>query len=285
MTKIRQWSILTAVAVLVVFAAGWFLMVKPQQTKSSSLRSEAASQVESNQVLQTQIDALDAEQKNLPQQQRALQRFTTQVPNDAAEPTIIRQLQAAASGAGVNLVSLTPGAASEIVAATPVVTAAPTPTASASTTVTGSSTSTTPAAGATTLAPAAPAGSQLVQLPLVIGVTGSYPNMETFFQSVEKLPRSILVTGWSMCPDVTGNAAASTSSGTAASCTLPATPSNVILPAGTLGATLSAYVFYAPPAGTVTPASQTLATTPSTTTTTTPSPATTPTAATSAAAG
>lgn len=278
MTKIRQWSILTAVAVLVVFAAGWFLMVKPQQSKSSDLRSQAATQQQSNQLLLTQIASLQAEQKNLPQQQLALQKFTTQVPNDAAEPTIIRQLSAAAAGAGVDLVSMTPGAASAVVAVTPV---APVPAA----TTAAAGTSTTPAAGATSLVPSTTAAGQLVQLPITIGVTGTYPNVETFFQSLEKLPRALLVTGWSMCPDVTGSAAVATTTGAGASCTLPSTPTTDKLPAGTLGGTVSADIFYAPPAGTVTSGTTTLgATTTGTTTATTPSPATTPTAAATAPA-
>lgn len=273
MTKMRQWSILTAVAVLVVFAAGWFLMVKPQQSKSASLRSEAATQQQENQVLQTQIDALNAEQKNLPEQQRALQKFNTQVPADAAEPTIIRQLSAAAAGAGVNLVSMTPGTASQVASTTPAVAASPAPTTSAA--------ATTPAAGSTSLVPAASAGGTLVELPIAIGVTGTFPNMETFFLALEKLPRSLLVQSWSMCPDATGNAAVATTTGASATCTLPSTPTTTSLPAGSLGATLNGLVFYSPPVGSVVAPTTT---TPTTTTTTTPSPATTPTAATTAAA-
>jgi Tfp pilus assembly protein PilO len=277
MTKMRQWSILTAVAVLVVFAAGWFLMVKPQQSKSSSLRSQAATQQQENQVLQTQIDALNAEQKNLPEQQRVLQKFNTQVPADAAEPTIIRQLSAAAAGAGVNLVSMTPGTVSQVASSTPAVVASPAPTASAA--------ATAPAAGSTSLVPAATAGGTLIELPIAIGVTGTFPNMETFFLALEKLPRSLLVQSWSMCPDVTGNAAAASTAGASATCTLPSTPTTTSLPTGSLGATLNGLVFYSPPAGSVV-APTTTTTTPTTGTTasTTPSPATTPTAATTAAA-
>jgi Tfp pilus assembly protein PilO len=245
MTKIRQWSILTVVAVLVVFAAGWFLLVKPQHAKSASLRSQAATQQESNQLLLTQIASLQVEQKSLPQQQQALQKFTTQVPNDASEPTIIRQLTAAAAGAGVDLVSMTPGTAAAVVSAT--VATAPVPAA----TPTAGATTTTPAAGATSLVPSAATTGQLVQLPITIGVTGSFPNVESFFQSLEKLPRALMVTSWSMCPDATETGAAAPTGG-GATCTVPATPSNKTLPTGTLGATLSAVVFYAPPVATAT---------------------------------
>ena len=43
MNKMRQWSMLTAAAVVVVFIAGWFLAVSPQRHKAAQLRSQAAS--------------------------------------------------------------------------------------------------------------------------------------------------------------------------------------------------------------------------------------------------
>ena len=127
----------------------------------------------------------------------------------------------------------------------------------------------------------------MIQLPVTLAILGSYPNVESFFQSLEKLPRALLVTGWSLCP-----AGPSTSTATAggASCTAPSPPSNVTLPAGTVGGTLNAVVFYAPPAGTTAPAVPSVATTTAPSTTTTPAPTTstaatpTPTVASSAPA-
>jgi Tfp pilus assembly protein PilO len=263
----RQWSILTAVAVIIVFAAGWFLLVKPQRAKSTDLRSQATTQEQANQVLLSQIAALQQEEKNLPQQQAALRKFSTQVPDNAAEPTIIRQLSAAAAGAGVDLVSMTPGTAAPVVAPA----TAPTTTAPGTT-----STTTAPATGTTSLTPSTSA-SGLVQLPISIGIIGSYPNVETFFQSLEKLPRSILITGWSLCPEqTTGSATGSSSSG----CAAPTAPANKTLSPDSLGGTLSATVFYAPPAGTVTTGTSltpaTTTTAPTTGSTAAPSTAATP---------
>jgi Tfp pilus assembly protein PilO len=260
MTKTRQWTVFTAIAVVIVLLAGWFLLVKPQSTKASNLRTQATSQQQSNALLQTQIAALVTEQRQLPQQQQALQKFATKVPSDPSEPAIIRQLSAAANGSGVELVSMTPGSA------TPVTAAGATP-------------------GAATLAPTASAGGTLIQLPIALAILGSYANVESFFQSLEKLPRALLVTGWSLCP--TG-AAAGGSSGV--SCTPPAPPANVTLPSGTIGGTLNAVVFYAPPAGTTASAVPSVATTTAPSTTTTPAPTTstaatpTPTVASSAPA-
>jgi Tfp pilus assembly protein PilO len=254
MTKMRQWSIFTAVTVVVVLAAGWFLLVKPQRSNASTLRGQAVTQQQANQQLQAQIAQLESEQRSLPKEQAELQKFATQVPNNSAEPTVIRQLSAAAAAADVDMVTLTPGA--------------PTP-------VTASSTSLAPSTTST-----------LMALPLSISFTGTYPNVESFFQGLETLPRSMLITGWSLCPTT------SATSGGSGGCSAPAPPSNKTLPAGAVGGTLSTEVFYAPPAGASTSStlgSTTGTTTPSTTATpgataTTPTTSTTPTAAPTAAA-
>jgi Tfp pilus assembly protein PilO len=283
MTKMRQWTILTVVAVIVVFAAGWFMLVKPQKSKSATLRSQAATQQQNNQVLVTQIAALQQEEKNLPQQQARERKFATQVPNDAAEPTIIRQLSAAADGAGVDLVSMTPGAATPVVSAATAAAPATEATAAAST----AGTSSTPAAGATSLAGTATPAGQLVELPISLGITGTFPNVESFFQSLERLPRALLVTGWSLCPEGTAASGAAPAGGGGATCTAPTVPAGKTLAPNALGGTLSAVIFYAPP---VAPTAATgTATTPTTTssvpsTTTTPAPSTS-TAATPATTG
>jgi Tfp pilus assembly protein PilO len=224
MTKTRQWTIFTAVAVLVVLVAGWMLLVKPQSSHKSNLESQTASQEQQNSVLQSQIATLESEQKQLPAQQQALQKFSTQVPSDPSEPTIIRQLSAAASGAGVDLVSLTPGDATAV---------------TASATATG-----------TTSLSATQASGSLVALPIAVDIVGTYPNVESFFQSLEKLPRALLVSGWSLCPDSTSSGSSASSTGSSnVSCTPPATPGNKTLAPGSLGGVLSATVFYAPPGG------------------------------------
>jgi Tfp pilus assembly protein PilO len=269
MTKMRQWSILTVVAVIIVFAAGWFLLVKPQNSKASDLRSQALTQEQQNAVLQSQIATLQSEEKSLPEQQAELRKFSTQVPENAAEPTIIRQLSAAAAGAGVDLVSMTPGTPAAVVSPTVTEPAPTDPTA---------------ATGTTSLTGATAAGG-LTQLPISIGITGTFPNVESFFQSLETLPRALLVSSWSLCPTGPSAAAASSSSGTGASCTPPSVPTAKALPEGTLGGTLSATIFYAPPAGTVPATGTATTTTPSTTTTpeATPTTAATPAPTTSAA--
>jgi Tfp pilus assembly protein PilO len=240
MTKMRQWSVMTAAAVIIVFAGGWLLLVKPQQSKVSSVKTQAASQQQANQVLLQQIAARQAQQKQLPNEQAQLQKLATQVPTVPDEPGIIRSLSSSASGAGVNLLSLTPGAATTITA-----------TAATST-------------GAATL-PSAAAG-QLVELPVSINVLGSYSNVESYFQLLEKLPRALLVTQFTLCP-ATG--------GAGAGCSAPTVPTGTSLPDGSMGATISANVFFSPTTPTVAAGGTT--TLPGTTpTTAATAPATTP---------
>lgn len=234
MSVMRRWTIITIVTVLVILLAGYELLVKPQKSKVSDYQSQAQQQELANEQLTTQIAALQAEQKELPQQQQALQKFSTQIPNDPEEPTLIRQFTTAAHGAGVDLRAITPAA----------------PTA-----VTGST-----ASGAQTLGAAPTPTEALSELSISLQITGSYPNVESFFESLEKLPRALTVVSFTVSP---GASTGSTTSG-----------------ATLLTVTISTNVFFTPPAdttsttGTQTLTPTTTATTPPPTTTTTTAPST-----------
>jgi Tfp pilus assembly protein PilO len=167
MTQTRKWTAVTAAVAVLVLVAGWFLLVRPQHSKADTLKAQAAAQQQANQVLQTQIASLRAEQKNLPQEQKVLQKLASQLPDTDAEPALIRQLSTVADGSGVDLSSVTPGQAAAV-----------------------SST------GSTTLGSTSTAG--LMQIPLSMTISGAYANIESFFQSLEKMPRSVLVTGVSL---------------------------------------------------------------------------------------
>jgi Tfp pilus assembly protein PilO len=241
MTKMRQWTVMTIVAVVIVFAGGWLLLVKPQGSKISAVKTQATTQQSANQVLLQEIAAREAQKNTLPAEQAQLQKLSVQVPTVPDEPGIIRQLQSSASGAGVNLLSITPGGA------TPVTIAAATVT-----------------PGSTSL-PAAAAG-QLIELPVTMAVVGSYANVESYFQLLEKLPRAMLVTQFSLCP-------VKPTSGGSSSCTSVTVPPNTNVPDGALSATLSADVFFSPTTptatvgGTATLPSTAASTAPATTTT------------------
>jgi Tfp pilus assembly protein PilO len=243
MSKVRQWVVITAVVVLVILAGGYLLLVKSQKSKVADLHEQTTAQLQTNQVLLTQIEQLQAEQSQLPAQQQALQKFSTQIPDAANEPTLIRQLSSAARGAGVDLQSISPSAP------TPVTVAAP---------------------SAQSLGAAPPSALALNSLPLSLSVVGSYANVESFFQTLEKLPRSLLITAFSITPGGTAVTGGQPSGGTS--------------PNGKVTVSISAQVFFTPQAaaapttGTQTLGSAPPATPPSTapSTAATPAPGTTP---------
>ena len=212
MSKTRQWAMLTAVVCLAVLAAGWFLVIKPQRAQASDLRAQKSTVDAQSNRLRGQVAQLRQQQKGLPAQQKLLSQIATKVPDNPALPALIRQLSAAADGAGVNLLSLAPGqpALSQPVAA------------AASTT-------------STTSAPAA-AAAPLASIPLAIQVQGTYFNVEQFFAAVESLSRAMLVTGFTLAP-ANGPSGASAAGGTAGANALPP---------GTLTAQITASVFESP---------------------------------------
>src|SRR4051794_6360570 len=244
MEKMRQWSILTAVGVVAVLAAGWFLLVSPQHSHAADIRTQVTSQEQATASVQSQVNQLEQQKNGLPAQQRKLAKMATQVPDSPALPTLIRQLSAAAHDANVQLVALSPSAPATVASSA---VAAP-----------------TTAAGT----PAAPA--PLAQIPLNLQISGSYFNIESFFHAVEHLDRAMLVTSFSLAPADTAGAG-STTGGSA-----PAAASPGALPTGWLNGQVTAVVFESPEAAAAqatvpqTPTTQT--TTPATSGSTAPSP-------------
>jgi len=179
--KMRQWTVFTVLAVIVVLVAGWMLMIKPQRSHAADLRTQATGVQSSNDQLRNQISSLKAQAKDLPKQQARLAVIEQKIPDNPALPSLIRSLSDAADGAGVDLTSLAP--------APPAVLA--------------------PAAAATVTAgrPAAPAAPALEQVPVTVSVTGTYFNIEQFVSNLEGLQRAIIVDGWSLAPGSNGSGA------------------------------------------------------------------------------
>ncbi|HET6816868.1 MAG TPA: hypothetical protein VFH66_06540 [Mycobacteriales bacterium] len=227
MNKMRQWSMLTGLAVVVVFAAGWFLAVSPQRHHAASLRTQAASQQSSNAQLLSQINQLKQQKQGLPAQQRLLDQIAAKVPDNPALPALIRELSAAANAAGVDLESMAPAAPAPLAATAAGGTVAPVAPAAA--------TGTAPATSA------AAAALPLEQISLVIKVNGSYYNVESFFAAIEKMKRAMRVTQWSVAP---GAPTASSATASGASSSTGTTVKQ--LPPDTLEASLTALVYESP---------------------------------------
>ncbi len=173
MEKMRQWTVLTALGVVGVLAAGWFLMISPQRSHASQLRTDAASVQASTTDLQSKINQLKQQQKGETAQQKRLMEIASQIPDNPQLPALIRELSGAAHKAGVSLDSLAPSTPAPVTAA-------------------GAPVSTVP----------------LSQIPVTISVTGSYFNIESFMRALEHLDRALKTTGLTVALNTGGTATA-----------------------------------------------------------------------------
>ncbi|MGH8880359.1 MAG: type 4a pilus biogenesis protein PilO [Stackebrandtia sp.] len=186
MTMTRKWSLLAAVVVIAILAAGWFLAVAPKRADAQAVRGKVTKQEVANQQLQQQIQALKAQALDLPKQRARIAAIRKQVPDNPALPRLIRDLSGSASKAGLSLDSLAP--------ATPVAVVAPTvggsaPAPAASPAASAPAKGTTPATS-----PAAPE-SALYYVPVTLTASGEFAEVEQFVNKIEGLKRAFLVTG------------------------------------------------------------------------------------------
>jgi Tfp pilus assembly protein PilO len=222
MEKMRQWTLLTGVAVVAVFALGWFMLISPQRSHVATLHAQTTAQNAANASLQSQVAQLQQQSKGMVAQQYELNKLAQKIPVDPQLPSLIRQVVAAAQTAGVDLVSIAPGQPALVAGSTPTTTT-PAATAPAATGTAGAPTGTAGAA-------AAPSA-QLAAIPVTLTVSGSYYNVLGFFNALEKLKRAMTVQTWSLNPVAPSNGSSTTKK---------------VAP-GTLSGTLNAQVFEAPP--------------------------------------
>jgi Tfp pilus assembly protein PilO len=158
-------------ASLTVLAAGWFLLVSPQQSSAADISAQTEAVSSQNQTTEAQIASLKAQFKNLPQLQTQVAAIRVKLPENPSQPSLLRAISAVAKSSGVKLVSIQMAAPQLL---------------------TGGATSTTAATTA--------AGS-VSQLPTNMEVTGTYAQTKLFLLSLENMQRAILVTGLDMQRD------------------------------------------------------------------------------------
>ena len=93
MDKMKQWALLTLVAIVAVVAGGWFVLVSPQRSHASQLRSQTNTQQQQNQTLRSEIASLQSQHKGLPQVQAELAKLGVQLPSNPGLPALIRSLR------------------------------------------------------------------------------------------------------------------------------------------------------------------------------------------------
>jgi Tfp pilus assembly protein PilO len=174
--------VLAVVAVVAVFAAGWFVMLSPQKHKVTKLKDQAAAQLVANQKLASQVEVLKKQRSQIPAEQAQIAAIQGRLPDTPALAAYVRWLSATASAAKVELVSIAPSAPAQ----THLRVTATTPAA--------------PAASAPATTPTTPAGSNLSSIAVNISVNGDYYAIQQFLAKVESSQRATVVSSVSIQP-------------------------------------------------------------------------------------
>jgi type IV pilus assembly protein PilO len=173
MTVAHKWVAGAVALALVVGAGAWFLLIAPKRSEAADLQSQAAAQADENASLQTQVNVLREQKKDLPKQQAKLAALRTDIPQTDAMPALIREVNATAEKAGVDVLSLAPTDAVTVLSAEGAV---------------------DPGDGTLTPGGLAAIDSQLV-------VEGGYFEIMKFVGDLETLDRYLLVTGLAIAED------------------------------------------------------------------------------------
>ncbi|MCZ3390184.1 MAG: type 4a pilus biogenesis protein PilO [Actinomycetia bacterium] len=166
MTETRKWTLGAVAIVVLVMVAGWFLLIAPKRAEVADLNTQTQAQESQNSAAQTQLAVLKQENKDLPQKQAELAELQTKIPETAALPTYVREMQDIGRKSGVAFTSMTP---------TP-----PVPT------------------GGVVLEGGALPPDQLAALNVDMVVTGSYFEITKFMNELETGSRYTLVSGFSI---------------------------------------------------------------------------------------
>ena len=171
----RDRSVIAAVLVVVIAVAGWLFVVQPKRNKASQLASQVNAMQSQLDSVRTEVAQDEAARGAFSGSYTVLARLGEAVPADDNVPSLIYQIQNAASKAHVQFDSLALGS-------TAGTTSSPTP----STTTPGSTSSTT-AAASTPLPPGAtigPAGFPIE--PFSFTFTGNFFHLADFFGRLER---------------------------------------------------------------------------------------------------
>jgi Tfp pilus assembly protein PilO len=149
-------------AVVVVLALGWFLLIQPQKARTSSLRDEVDTAQTGVAQLQQQLAKARQENGDLTGYQQKLVAARAALPTTAALSTFLRDVESAGTAAGVDVRSLIVGTPAQ---------------------VTGIS-------------------AQIYALPITLTAAGSASKLDTFLTQVQRVqPRAVLVNTVNAAPD------------------------------------------------------------------------------------
>ena len=178
----RTWIVCGLVAAVAVTALGWFAVIGPQLSRTSSLKSQTTDVQLQNTVLQGKVSKLKALESTRTSLTSQLSKEQSSLPGDSGLPAYTYQLTRQAALAHVTLGSISAGA--------------PTP-------VTAAGTSTAPITGATE-------AGQLFEIPISLTSTGNLLQLQNFLAELQKAgPRRSLVNSAQFSAGAAGSSPAS----------------------------------------------------------------------------
>lgn len=199
MNRNRLMLVIAVVAAVVVAAGGFFLGVQPQLDRAAAARSDAAGIRTANDATRAEIARLQEEAKSLPSRRAELARLAASVPSTPDTATFLKQVDATAAAAGVQVSTVT---VDDPRAYTPPATSTATAdgdTAPTDTATAAPSDGSTPAADAT--APAAPeittnnaiTADNFSVIPVAVTVNGTFDQALAFVKGLQSSPRLFLI--------------------------------------------------------------------------------------------
>ncbi|HEY4151848.1 MAG TPA: hypothetical protein VGM38_00860 [Pseudolysinimonas sp.] len=192
----RILSALTVFLMVVLVAAGWFLVAQPQLAAAATANQSLAGVQTQSAATQATITRLIGEQKNLPDLTKDLAALRLSIPGGAESSAYINGLNTLAAASGVTI--------TEIRLDDPVAYTSPAPAAAAPTP--GASPSPTPSATPTPTKAAAPTGwtppsdprittANFIAIPVSVTTDGSWSTTLGFIHGLQTGQRLFLVTG------------------------------------------------------------------------------------------
>lgn len=197
----RVWLFGVVVAAALLVLVGYTMFISSQNAKTSSARSQVSTAQVANRRLQSRLDNLREQSKNLAKYQGELIAAQSALPATSGLPDFLRTLQSIGNATLTSVSSLTVGPPTDV---TPIAGAAVNR--AGSTSASGSS-----AKSSGTVATASGGTGRIYTLPISASVTGSSSALDAFLVQLQTVqPRAVLI---SQLSESSGQATAGSSGG------------------------------------------------------------------------
>jgi hypothetical protein len=189
----RAWLGGGALAAVLIAVVSWFMVISPELSSASSLRTAADNAEAQNTTTQANVNRLRRQAENVGELNAKLAKALSALPTTSGLPAFTRQLNAQARATGVDVSSIVIGALS---LANPAGTAA-----------TPATPATTTGAPAVTSQPVSAAGG-VYAIPITMISTGSLVHELVFLKEIQTLgPRRVLVRSTQFAPGASARVA------------------------------------------------------------------------------